>query len=338
MAVFPSGLMLNFHFGRYRYGQSHGVSCGLTLLVTLLLLAGCSRKPANDPDLLAKVGSREIRSAEFQDAMKRRAVGNEPKQKEALLEEMVGFETLVQRAQDLGLDRDPELRRSWENLLVTKLRERQLEPTLTNAVPTREQVRQYYEANPTNFTEVAQRKGAILFLEFPAKSDSDRRQKIRQHLAEGRDKAIRLIHDLPDTRGFGAVAIEYSEDQATRYRGGDLGWLEEGRGDARFDPKVAEILFALAKPGDFSDVIETPRGGYVVRLLDLRPRRVKPLESVEAAIQHKLLFEGRQRLETEWKQQARAAYKVELFPDALRQVQAPSGGKPEVPQEPPGLP
>jgi hypothetical protein len=303
----------------------------------LLGTAGCSKARQADPELVATAGSQEIRSAEFEAAMRRRSVGNEPAAKSALLEELLDHAALVETARAAGLDRDPELQRSWENLLVAKLREVRLEPRQTNAQPTAEQVRSHDQSNQVRFTEPAMRRGAVLFAEVPSKAEAARRAQVRARLEEARTKALAQDSKDPSLRGFGPLAVEYSEDQATRYRGGDFGWIQAGRGDVRYDRLVVDSLFALPpQSGALSEVLETPRGFYLVKLLENREARVKPLESVEAALRHQLLIANQARLEAEWKAEARAAVKTEVFPEVLARIRVPDA--PTSPVVPPSLP
>lgn len=299
------------------------VKVATPVLLAMLLAGGCSRqsKPPADPDLVATVGARKIRTAEVQAWMQRRAVSNDPAHKAALLEEVIDHAALVERAKAAGLDQDPELRRAWENLLVSKLREAQLESRLTNAVPTPEQVRQHYQSNLVRFTEPALRRGAILFVELPAKSSPERQAQLKERLVEARRQALANTTKVTAGLGFGALAVEFSEDQSTRYRGGDIGWMQAGRADARYDRLVTETLFALPQAGAVSEVLETPRGFYLVKYDESRAERVKPLAAVQAAIEHQLLVENRKRLESEWKQSVRAACVIEVFPEVLTRIQ-----------------
>ncbi|HTI72487.1 MAG TPA: peptidyl-prolyl cis-trans isomerase [Candidatus Limnocylindria bacterium] len=307
-----------------------------TIVLGLLIGAGCSRRAEPDPEVVAKMGAQEIRVAEFQAWAQRRASANDAKAKEALLEEMLDHAALLQQARAAGLDKDPELRRSWENMLVAKLRESQLESRITNAQPTEAQIQSYYASHPAQYTEPAMRRGAVLFLEYPKKALPERLAKVRQRLSEARTQALGQATNDPAARGFGALAIEYSEDQATRYRGGDMGWVQAGRQDARFDPRVLETLFAMSQPGEVSDVLETSRGCYLVKFLETRAERLKPLADVEPAIRHLLLMENRKRMEIEWKQSARAVLPTQIFPEVMERVKLP----PQTPAaaQPPGLP
>ena len=301
-----------------------------------LLLSGCSRPQPPDPDLVATAGSREVRTAEFQAWMQRRATGNNPQEKAALLDELLDHLALVERARAAGLDRDPELLRNWDNLLVAKLREVQLEPQLTNTLPTEAQIRSHYETNRAAFTEPAMRRGAILVAEFSKKMPSEGRAKCRQRLEEARTKALVQSTNEPSARGFGRLAVEYSEDQVTRYRGGDFGWIRADRADSRFDRPVIDALFALAQPGAVSELIETEHGCYLVKLLESRPERVKPFETVEATLRHQLLLQNRQRLESEWKKAARAAVPTQIHTNVLALIPVLTATPPSA--NPPALP
>src|SRR6266550_2248340 len=69
------------------------VRCWSFILAVILLLSGCSKRSAPSPDVLAKVGSAEIRLADFNHEVERRAKANQPVVSvQALLDEMIGRE------------------------------------------------------------------------------------------------------------------------------------------------------------------------------------------------------------------------------------------------------
>lgn len=312
------------------------VKLGCSWLVLLGLLAGCSRPVPPDPDLLAKVGSREIRSAEFKDWMKRRSASDDPAQMRALLEEVIDHHSLVQAAEKAGLDKDPELRRSWENMLVGKLRQAQLESQFSNSAPTGPQVESYYNDNLASFTQPGARRGAVLFIETPPKMSAEQKSQARRRMEQARERALELAQKDPDLRGFGSLAVEFSEDQTTKYKGGDFGWIEEGRGDSRFDSAVPKALFDLSAPGAIGEILETPRGFYLLRLAELRAARAKPLEAAKNAIERKLTLENRRKTEESWKKQIRAATPVQIYTNALRAGLSSSVSP--APEAPPAVP
>jgi parvulin-like peptidyl-prolyl isomerase len=87
------------------------------------------------------------------------------------------------------------------------------------------------------------------------------------------DQANQLVTTLrqhPDQ--FAQLAKEQSEDPSTASNGGDLGWvihyqLEKSRSDA---------IFAMTKPDQISDPVQTTSGFYVFKLIDSSPFRWVP--------------------------------------------------------------
>lgn len=84
-----------------------------------------------------------------------------------------------------------------------------------------------------------------------------------------REKALMRIQSIQKRleRGanFTVLALEYSED-TSREKGGDLGYLERNQ----LIPSFADAAFAL-RPGEISDIVETPMGYHLIRLVDRIP-------------------------------------------------------------------
>lgn len=227
-------------------------------LVGILVLAGC--KPKNeriDNPLLARVGTSEIRA----DEVRQRLAGTGARP-EDILPQLVDEYALAERAKQLGLDQKPEILRSYRNLLAGRLREEVLEPALSALEPTEEAIGQYYEQNKDKkYTRSAQCRGALLYVEAP-ESHPDRRAQGRLRIEQARQDALKQ-ENSPDLRGFGALAATYSEDQTTRYKGGDFGWIAENDLPARWPAQVMKKLFALKDTGEVSDVLEAPEGFFL---------------------------------------------------------------------------
>lgn len=65
---------------------------------------------------------------------------------------------------------------------------------------------------------------------------------------------------------FAELARQYSDDQASGQRGGDLGYF----GESRMVPPFSEAAFALENVGDLSDVVETDFGYHLILLTGVR--------------------------------------------------------------------
>jgi peptidyl-prolyl cis-trans isomerase SurA len=79
-----------------------------------------------------------------------------------------------------------------------------------------------------------------------------------------RDKAERVLAKLRGGTNFGEAAIEFSDGQQA-LEGGDLGW----RGLDQLPTLFADVV-AKMRPGDVSDLIQSPSGFHIIQLADVK--------------------------------------------------------------------
>ncbi len=291
-----------------------------------------------DPDLLATIGPRQIRVADFVREISRRGGSRqELLDRSALLHEMIVREALLVRARAAGLEEDPEFIREWQGLLIGCLRRRDLEPQLADVAVSDLDIQADYERDQAPYRRPATRRLAILFVATHPQMDPEARARCQARIDEARRQVLAQA-ETAATKGFGALAVEYSEDQTTRYKGGDLGWVEDGRDPGGYGAEVVRAGFALAKVGDVSDIIATDRGLYLVRLADQRPAQTSPLEEVRERIRHLLLRDKQRQLEKAFVDQALSAVTVKIFEDALQRLPPTAPGQRPDAVAPPGLP
>lgn len=298
----------------------------LACLALLLLLAvSCGRTP-QPKNLLATVGDRQILTEDLlREAERRQKARQRVPDKAALLEQMVEQEAMLARARALGVDQDPQTRREIALLLVSKLRDRELGPRLKTVEVTAEEVEAAYRADIAKYTRPAKVRLAALVLkgdpassaakrdELQARLEDARRQVLAQPPAGGRGAAA---------TGFGALAVNYSDDPATRHRGGDLGWVDPGNYELRWPRPVLEAGYRLAK-GEVSEVLAVGSDFYLVTKSDERPESVTPLADVQAALRQTLLTQKRRQIETAFEQELLSQIGVTLHAQNLANVTLP---------------
>ncbi|MGA7836575.1 MAG: peptidylprolyl isomerase, partial [Ignavibacteriaceae bacterium] len=74
-----------------------------------------------------------------------------------------------------------------------------------------------------------------------------------------------ILDSIKAGADFSEMAKKYSEDPGSAKEGGDLGFVKRGV----FYPEFEAAAFAL-KPGEISDIVETPVGFHIIQLLDKR--------------------------------------------------------------------
>ena len=314
--------------------------------VALVIGAGCERTPpdahaptATPPDTVALVDGKRISSQQLQGELARAARGGRVADPNQVLEELIQREQLVARARRLGLDQDPEVQRALDAVLVAKLKERVLEPALragTNAAAT------IISPTPPSppATPAPQIRLAILRLDATPKTSAEKRARLEARLQEARSRVAALS---ADTVGFGPLAMEYSDDTASRIHGGDLGWLEADPTKYNLDPEVLKAGFALQNPGDTSAIVPGRDGLYLVRLVGRRTSAEAAAASrprgggasEEALLAHRQHLETRKRIESAFLEETRRSIPVILHEDTIARVLAAAAGSNAAP---PGVP
>jgi len=295
--------------------KSFSFLLGLAGVGGMIAVAGCSKTPGPDPAVLAQVGDRVIRTADVeQEITWRRAARRAVPEPSVLLDEMINHELLAQRARAAGLEQDPEFQRAARSLLVSRFKERDVKPRGEGVQVSPEELRAACEQEQARLTQPAKARLALIQIKIDSKASEARRSELRTRLDEARASALALPKGEP---GFGAVAAGYSEDQASRYKGGDVGWFDEGQNHYRWPAAVVAAGFGLAGPGAVSDVIAAEDGIYLVKKLDTRPAVVPPAGQFEDRVRQKLLARKRTEAEQEYFSEARRAAGVQTFPDGL---------------------
>ena len=112
---------------------------------------------------------------------------------------------------------------------------------------------------------------------------------------------------------FQEMASVYSQD-SQRSQGGDRGWIER----SKLRKELADAALPL-KPGQVSDVIETPGTGetpgayYIMLVEDKHPAHVKPLNEVRDDVELTLRTQAQKQLEQQWIEQLKKKTFIRLF-------------------------
>ena len=222
-----------------------------------------------------------------------------PERKRQFVENLVMNDLLYEEGRNAGYDNDPEIDRQVSDLkkrLVVQrvMRQYQTPPTITD-----EQVRAYYDENPTLYSTTQIHASHIL-----VKDEAT----AREILAE--------VRAHPDK--FADVAREKSSDTLSAKKGGDLGTFGAGR----MVPEFEKAAFAL-KAGEISDVVKTQYGYHIIMVTERKEGEPKPFDQVKEQIRATLRNRGLQdQVQGHFDQLKKDAH-LQIDDEALARVNPP---------------
>ncbi len=138
--------------------------------------------------------------------------------------------------------------------------------------------------------------------------------KARHILVSSQEAADSLYRELTKENGsnFENLAKEHSLDEATRERGGDLGWLGWGKMPDEFQ----EVAFSL-RIGETGTPVNTRQGYHIIKVEDRRKVDRKPYEEERKRIRQQLETAKLNRLSSEYLGGVKKEAKIEVDEDVL---------------------
>jgi parvulin-like peptidyl-prolyl isomerase len=158
--------------------------------------------------------------------------------------------------------------------IVAQLRSLQwLEKKLTDrTTPPEQECRLFYEAHRELFAQPIRFRASHIFLAAPAETPPE--------AVEAKGKLIEaLAVRLSRSETFSQLAAEASEDEATKSRGGDLGFFSAARMPPEFFAEVGKF-----RAGQTSKPFRSPLGFHIVQVTEIRPARELGFEEARGEI------------------------------------------------------
>ena len=307
--------------------KTHQIFLFTALIGSLGLTVGCHQRSESKSGLgvVATVGETAIHVSELQAEIDQRKARGQQPEPDRILDELILREAFVARARHLGLHEDPEVISAYKNLLIARLKERELEPQM-RGIEVSDQIQpplSQKDLNPATIA-VPQIRLAILRQTIHPTTSVAKIEQLTACLAEARNKAMRLP---ASESAFGSLAINYSDDQVSRYRGGDLGWLIEDAEKLRYDRSMLEAAFALESPGAISPIIRGHDGVYLVRLLDRRTMEKQNTmrSNTGDGLSYKARLDKQREIEHTFREQVRAKIPIAIYKDNLSKIETLTG-------------
>jgi len=203
--------------------------------------------------------------------------------------------TLTQTLQARGLTYEKWRQQARDRFLVSQLR---LKNIYQETIISPYKIETYYNENKSAYLVEDQVKLRMIMLNKPV--DADETEAARALAQE-------ILGKLKTGAAFSEMASIYSQG-AQRTQGGDWGWAER----KTLRSELAEVAFKL-KPGELSEVIETPPAFFIMLVEDQRVSHSKPIAEVREEIEQTLLKLERDRLQKKYVEKLRKKTFVRQF-------------------------
>lgn len=260
---------------------------------------------ARDPQrVLARVGEHEIREEHVDQLLvaagpQAAMLYDNEQGRMLILEELVASRLFTLSARRQGLYETPEFQGLLDNFVNHSLSRMAIENVLNAVTLTGEDIRNFYDENPDQFTAPEQVRARHILV-----ADDE----------ESEEKLSLIQRALEEGVSFEELALEHSIDPSAQQNGGDLGFF--GRG--QMVPEFEEAAFALNEPGEISEPVRSNFGWHIILLEEKRPSSIMPFDDVmqEGVIQQLeqfLLNERRTLAYQEALAALRNEFTVEMF-------------------------
>jgi peptidyl-prolyl cis-trans isomerase SurA len=262
----------------------------------------------NDPELIQKL--REARKEALDQLIERQLIIQQFNQRggripEHLIEEEIKLVIDEQYGRDrslfiktleaLGLNLESYKERIRDKIIVRYMHQYEI---TNEIILSPYKIEKYYKENPEEFREGEMVKLNMLYI---------RKSGDESALEGARSLAQELLLKLTTGSEFASLAAVYSEGPEKK-KGGDLGFVT--RDSLR--EELREPAFSLL-PGQYSKVIETSDGFYILQVDEKKPAKVTSAADAREMIERKLIQQERERLQKKWVQSLKRKAYIRLY-------------------------
>ncbi len=139
------------------------------------------------------------------------------------------------------------------------------------------ELKEYYEQHKEEFHLPEERRARHILVKVGPDAKENEAEAARQ-------KAEEILQEIKKGGDFAELAKKYSDDTATKTKGGDLGFFRRGVMVKPFD----EAVFSMKK-GEVKGPVRTTFGWHLIKLEEVRPEHTKSFEEARSSIAKKIL-------------------------------------------------
>jgi peptidyl-prolyl cis-trans isomerase C len=286
----------------------------LVFIVVPQIHADEKQADSYDSRVIAEVGDEKILFGDLNNLIRMmppsyQAMFSNVEQMNKLLERQIDNMLFAQEARRLKVDENPDVRYKLEEFTKGILTQALIEETVNkNITVTDEEIEEYYKNNISEFEVPEKVKVSHILIAI----DSDASENVK---AEKKKQAEQILYKVKAGENFAELAQQFSEDSATKKRGGVLGFFPRGSKSS----EIEEVAFNLKK-GEVSDIVLTDKGYHIIKMLDKKEGTTKSLEDSRQKIKNRLTQQKKSEAIQRLLEDLKAKTKVVIYEETLKEI------------------
>jgi peptidyl-prolyl cis-trans isomerase C len=271
----------------------------LTALFLSAALTGTLHAEETNP-ILGKAGDFLLREADLdriiasQTPAVQKRFQEDPQQRMSLVKEILIKKIIVAKAKKEQFDKKPEIKEQLSYVFDNFISQEYLVKVVIAGVTVPEEdLKKYYQEHAKDFELPGQIKVRHILIASLKEAKPDEKEK-----AQTRAEAV--LQRINKGEDFAKLASEFSDDQNSANKGGELAPITLGKTNSEEFEKAA---FAL-NTGQISGIVNTSYGLHIIKMEERQEKRTAPFAEARDFIYNKLKAELEQKKAQEYVDQA----------------------------------
>ncbi len=284
----------------------------------LILISILSCQKGRDKDIIAMINGRAIRKEQFIDFLKSQGIQSLKDARELrrnLLEQFIEERLILQEAERLGIkvsdfELDATLKALKDKSVYTEdggLDKERWKERMRDTITVNKVIRKILDSA----REVDEKDALEYYKKHPDEFKTPERVRALQIVVNTEEKARDILKQLKRGSYFRRLAKKYSLSPDAR-DGGDLGYFSRGEMPEEFE----RVVFSLKK-GELSDVIKSPYGYHIFKLIDKKKPGLADFDEVKDEILLNLRAEMEDKAYNSWLKRLKERATVKIYEEAL---------------------
>lgn len=259
----------------------------LALLIVALSCSGIAY--ADKTEVLAKIGKKKITGADLEMLVsyypesQRAMIMNTPEGREAFIKDLVTIMVVSDAAKKKGYEKSRAFKKQVQLIKDQLLANAYLTKEILEKVTVSDkEAEDYYEKNKKVFERPEQVRARHILIVIKQGAGDDEKKAAKT-------KAEELLGRIKKGEDFAKLAGEFSDDQGSKPKGGDLGFFAKNTMIPAFDKAAFEL-----EPGGVSGIVETSFGYHIIKVEEKKKAEIPPYETIKDEVKSLALQTAKQ--------------------------------------------